>query len=196
MSVKRQCQIRNPGWAHLSSPAWRAVTSAVPCAEVGRDVRFVLSESTMLSFTVSVCQVVRRGPLYLRFALASRLALAHDDRASPAQNRMTSASSPYRRTPNGGRRGCRVVLVGYFTLQGAFSVVFFPRPFEVLRRRRRRARRGRQWHKNVIRACRYIFRDHYGYYFEFFAAAAADERRRDERRGVAYAKRARERSEA
>ena len=195
MSVKRQCQIRNPGWAHLSSPAWRAVTSAVPCAEVGRDVRFVLSESTMLSFTVSVCQVVRRGPLFSRFALASRLALAHDEsmteHRAPAQNRMTSASSPYRRTPNGGRRGCRVVLVGYFTLQGAFSVVFFPRPFEVLRRRRRRARRGRQWHKNVIRACRYIFRDHYGYYFEFFAPTSEDAKS-----GVAYAKRARERSEA
>ena len=35
------------------------------------------------------------------------------------------------------------------------------------------ARGPRQWHKNVIRTCRYISRDHNGYYFGFCTAAAA-----------------------
>ena len=127
MSVKRQCQIRNPGWAHLSSPAWRAVTSAVPCAEVGRDVRFVLSESTMLSFTVSVCQVVRRGPLYLRFALASRLALAHDDRASCPRSKSNDigfiavSSHTERREARLSCRACRIFHVAGRVFCGLLS---------------------------------------------------------------------------
>ena len=128
MSVKRQCQIRNPGWAHLSSPAWRAVTSAVPCAEVGRDVRFVLSESTiLLSFTVSVCQVVRRGPLFSRFALASRLALAHDDRASCPRSKSNDigfiavSSHTERREARLSCRACRIFHVAGRVFCGLLS---------------------------------------------------------------------------
>jgi hypothetical protein len=45
-------------------------------------------------------------------------------------------------------------------VQKLFSAVFFPRPFS-----QHSSLPSSQYKKHVIRACRYIFRDHYGGYY-------------------------------
>ena len=62
--------------------------------------------------------------------------IVHSASCSHSSDNDIIAVSAHTERRRGGRAPPVVVLVGYFTLQrGAFSVVFFPRPFEVHRRR-------------------------------------------------------------